>query len=197
MAMSERKQQWGAKQAVAYGLLAASVVFLSVEYFGAVYASAPLEQQRACHAMEPRQMSSAAPAFTLKDLSGKKVSLSSLRGKVVLLNFWATWCPPCVEELPSIIDLASTDLGPDFQLLTASVDEELPKLKALIKKFGAAGKKLPVLLDPDKKVASSFGTTKFPETYLIDKQGMIRYRFINKRHWTSTEALQCIRSLQK
>ena len=195
--MSTRARKWGVKQAVAYGLLTAVVVFLSVEYLGAVYASAPMERQRACHALEPRQMSSAAPNFTLKDLAGKQVSLSSLRGKVVLLNFWATWCPPCVEELPSIIDLAGADLGADFQLLTASVDEELPKLKALLKKFGAAGKKLPVLLDPEKKVASSFGTTKFPETYLIDKQGMIRYRFINKRHWTSPEALQCIRSLQQ
>ena len=195
--MSKRTMAWGLKQTVAYGVLAAVSLFMMVEYLSAVYAAAPLERQRACQALEPREMSVEAPDFLLPDLAGKKLRLSSLRGKVVLLNFWATWCPPCVEELPSIIGLHQADLGDNFKLLTVSVDEELPKVKALLAKFGAAGKSLPVVIDPTKKVATSFGTSKFPETYLIDKKGVIRYRFINKRHWTSPEALQCIRSLQK
>ena len=190
-------KRWGLKQSLGYGVVAAVSLFLMVEYLTAVQAAAPLERQRACHALEPRQMSQPAPDFQLKDLEGKNVRLSSLRGKVVLLNFWATWCPPCVEELPSIIALQKADLGSNFQLLTVSVDEELAKVKPLLARYGAAGLSLPVLLDPSKKVATSFGTSKFPETYLIDKQGVIRYRFINKRHWTNSEALQCIRSLIK
>ena len=184
-------------QALSYGVLACVSLFLMVEYLSAVHAASPLERQRACHALEPREMSLEAPDFTLPNLAGTKVRLSSLRGTVVLLNFWATWCPPCVEELPSIIGLQQTDLGSDFELLTVSVDEEVAKVKPLLAKQGPAGTKLPVLLDPKKKVATSFGTSKFPESYLIDKQGVIRYRFINKRHWTSPEALQCIRSLIK
>jgi len=170
-------------------------MYLMVEYISAVYAAAPQERLRACHALEPRQMSQQAPDFELSDLAGKKVRLASLRGKVVLVNFWATWCPPCVEELPSIIALQQAGLGADFKLLTVSVDEDKTKIKPLLAKQGAGGAGLPVLLDPEKKTASSYGTTKFPESYLIDKQGIIRYRFINKRHWTSPEALQCIRSL--
>ena len=184
--------RWGIKQALAYGVWVALSLLMMVKYVMAVHASAPMEQQRSCHALEPRELNQPAPEFELADLAGKKLKLSDLRGKVVLLNFWATWCPPCVEELPSIIALQKAGLGPDFRLLTVSVDEEPAKVKSLLKRKNA--RSLPVLLDPQKKVPTAFGTNKFPETYLIDRKGIIRYRFINKRDWSSPEALACIRS---
>ena len=193
------RPHWGAKQVLAYGLIAAVSLFVMVRYLQAVHASAVQQYAGACASLQPEVITDrAAPAFDLKDVAGKRTRLADLRGKLVLVNFWATWCPPCVEELPSIIKLnqlvSGSDLGRDVAVITISADEEPKKVTALMKKFGAPGKALPVLIDSQKKVPTAFGTTKFPETYLIDRQGKLRYRFINKRRWDSDEALQCLRN---
>lgn len=178
--------------------LAAYLVFVAVAAVLGVLFFQGLQQSKsiaagACLALRPVAQKGEAPAFELPGLDGKKRSLASLRGKVVLLHFWATWCPPCLEELPSLYRMQDALKGEDdFVLLTVSVDDKAK----IVQDFFAKHKvpPLPVVVDPTKKVPQSYGTTKFPETYLIGRDGKLRYRFIDKRDWASSAALSCLRT---
>jgi peroxiredoxin len=149
----------------------------------------------ACAALRPNPLSAnlraLVPDFELPDLTGKKVSLRSLLGHPVLVSFFATWCPPCVEEAPSLEELAGR-LGNKATVAIVSVDEDLDALK----KFYAKGSQTIVLRDESRKVPSSFGTSKFPESFLIDGAGKVRYAFINKRDWAVPEAAACVEGLR-
>ena len=112
-----------------------------------------------------------APDFTLSTLDGKQVSLSNFRGKVVMLHFWATWCPPCVEEIPTIDKLYRQMLGKNFEVLAVSVDEGgAPAVASFLQQNKMV---LPVLLDTRHEIAGRYGTFKFPETYIIDLKGVV------------------------
>jgi peroxiredoxin len=129
-----------------------------------------------------------APNFTLKDYQGRDVSLESLRGNVVLLNFWATWCKTCVVEMPSMERLVDRYKGKPFKLLAVSVDDDWPS----IRKFFANGTNLDVVLDTARAVPKQYGTEKFPETFLIDKDGTVRYYIVSDRDWTSPDVNGCL-----
>lgn len=147
--------------------------------------------EAACFALRPSPLSASLralnPDFELPDLKGGKVSLRSLRGKPVLLSFFATWCPPCVEEAPTLEVLASR-LGGKAEVVVVSVDEDLDALK----KFYAKGSAATVVRDETTKVPTSFGTSKYPESFLIDPDGRVRYAFINKRDWSVPQAAECV-----
>ena len=134
---------------------------------------------------------SQAPDFTLKDWSGKDISLSSLRGRVVLLNFWATWCSTCVVEMPSMERLKNMQAGRDFTLLAVSVDEGWDD----IRRFFQKGTKMTVVHDPEKKTPRLYGTEKFPETYIIDKEGNVRFYVVSNRDWDSPGMKACMDAL--
>jgi cytochrome c biogenesis protein CcmG/thiol:disulfide interchange protein DsbE len=148
----------------------------------------------ACGALRPSPLSPGLRAleadFTLPDLGGKPVSLRQLRGRPVLVSFFATWCPPCVEEAPSLDSLARR-LGNRATVLVVSVNEDLDALK----KFYAKGTATTVVRDESRKIPASFGTSKFPETFLLDRGGKVRYAFINQRDWSVPEAAACIEGL--
>ena len=134
-----------------------------------------------------------APDFTLNDLSGRPVQLSSLRGKVVLLNFWATWCPPCQGEIPSMLRLNQLMQGKSFQMLAVSVDEGgKDAVNAFFNKRGAA---LPALLDSDGAVARRYGTTGVPETFVIDAKGVIMKKVVGAMDWSSAETVSALEEL--
>ncbi len=134
-----------------------------------------------------------APEFTLPSLDGKAVSLSSYRGKVVMVHFWATWCPPCVEELPALERLYHAYAGKDLEVLTISVDEGgASDVAQFMRKNEFA---LPVLLNPDQSVARAYGTFKFPETYLVDREGIVRRKIIGAADWTSPAAQEIIQAM--
>lgn len=133
----------------------------------------------------------AAPDFKLKDYAGREIALSSLRGRVVLVNFWATWCETCVIEMPSLADLAVAEKEKPFTLLAVSVDDDWGAVRG----FFAKGTPLTVLLDPDKSVPPRYGTEKFPETFLIDRDGRIRYYVVSDRDWNSPDVKACIDQL--
>lgn len=118
--------------------------------------------------------------FELKTLDGRTVKLSSLAGKTVFLNFWATWCPPCVEEMPSLRRFhAKLQNHPDFVFLAVSTDEEWGVVRRFFEREPAP---FPVLLDPKGQIAKSYGTTKFPETYVI-RDGKVLGHVIGPRDW--------------
>lgn len=133
-----------------------------------------------------------APEFRLPGLNGQYVSLSDLRGKVVMVHFWATWCPPCVEELPTLAKLYQEFAGGDFVMLAVSVDEG--GAKAVTSFLQRNGLSLPVLLDPDRATAGRYGTFKFPETYIVDREGVVVHKVIGPRDWNDPAAIQILRA---
>lgn len=120
-----------------------------------------------------------APDFELKDLDGKVHHLSDYRGKVVVLNFWATWCPPCRKELPDFVEIQKAMADQGVQFIGIALDDEgIDKVKPWVASHAIP---YPILL-PDAKVAASYGEmSSIPVTYFIDRKGMIRQTFIGMR----------------
>jgi len=123
-----------------------------------------------------------ATAFALKDHLGQSYRLQDFRGKVVLLHFWATWCPPCLEEIPHVIQMAKQLQNKPIMILAISVDQ---RWEDALKIFPV--KNLPdnivLLLDPEAKVASAYGVFKFPETFFLNKDFYVVTRWIGSQNW--------------
>lgn len=113
-----------------------------------------------------------APDFVLKSASGKNVRLSELKGRIVMLNFWATWCGPCAEEIPHLNELHESLDPYDFELLGINLDEDQSKAVYLASKLKV---NFPVLFDTEKDVSKSFAIKAMPTTIIIDRAGKIRY----------------------
>jgi len=138
----------------------------------------------------PTRIGSAAPDFTIKD-DARSVSLHDLKGKVVLLNFWATWCPPCVEEMPSLVSLQAK-MKDKVTVLAISVDVDEGAYKKFVKDHGVD---LLTVRDPDEKSNTLYGTFKYPETYVIDRDGVVRRKFVGPVDWTSPDIVQYLSKL--
>lgn len=129
---------------------------------------------------------SPAPDFRLMDLHGKAVSLSDYRGKVVLLNFWATWCGPCKIEMPGMEALYRSMHSKGLEILAVSVDQQG---EAVTRPFQEAlGLSFPILHDLDYQVGLTYGARTLPMTFAIDRQGVIRQLVYGARDWNSPEA---------
>jgi peroxiredoxin len=138
---------------------------------------------------------SAAPDFTVRDLAGQEVKLAALKGKVVLVNFWATWCPPCREEIPSMMKLNQSMSGKQFQMLAISIDEGG---KAAVESFfKKSGMTLPAFLDTDGAVSRSYGITGVPETFIVDKAGIIQKKIVGGMDWSSPDVNAYLEELLK
>ena len=175
----------------------AAMAFVVVRFFAGAHETLAATRENACRALAPDPIPAAlqngpAPDFQLPDSSGKKISLAEQRGHPVMINFWATWCPPCVDEVPSLEDFARAIDGTDMRMLAVSVDDDW----APIRRFFVKGTKIGVLLDASHNVPKTFGTEKYPETYFVDAAGRVRYYFINKRNWSKPEAVACLESLR-
>lgn len=138
---------------------------------------------------------SAAPDFTVKSLAGQDVALASLKGKVVLVNFWATWCPPCKEEIPSMMKLNQQMAGKPFQMLAIAIDEG--GKEAVEGFFKKSGLSLPAYLDTDGAVSRIYGTTGVPETFVVDKTGIIRKKIVGGMDWSAPEVAAYLDELLK
>jgi peroxiredoxin len=157
-------------------------------------ACTPLCTMRPNYAAQNRR----APDFELANLNGDKVRLTDYRGKVVILNFWTKTCRPCLEELPSLGDLAQVLKRQEgMELVTICTDDTAADAKETLK--SVLGGKVPfeVLMDPDSKVvADKFGTTLYPETWFIDPDGVIRARIDGQRDWATALTIDLAKSLQ-
>ena len=134
-----------------------------------------------------------APDFTLPDLNGKMVSLADYRGKVVLLNIWATWCPPCVEEMPSMEKLYQELKDEGFEILAVSIDESGAEAVIPFVKKHRLG--FPALLDTKGSIKSLYQITGVPESFIIGKEGIIAEKVIGPRDWATPGAVQSFRNL--
>ena len=136
-----------------------------------------------------------APEFVLSDPSGKTYTLSELKGSVVFINFWATWCPPCVEEMPSLQNLYNGFKDKkEFRMITILYKDDYNKAMAYQKQNNYT---LPVLIDRELKSAKAYGVTGVPETYIVDKQGVLREKVIGPADWNSVQVDSLISNLIK
>lgn len=144
---------------------------------------------------EPVLEGKTAPDFTLPQIGSvgdKMVKLSDYKGKVVFVNFWATWCKPCEEEIPSmqVMYEALKKRYPDFELLAVSIDTEDPdKVEAFAKKYGV---QFPILHDRKGKVKEIYKTTGVPETFIIDQNGVIAEKVLGPRNWSKQDSVRTI-----
>lgn len=127
------------------------------------------------------QIGTVAPAFSLEDSQGQALNLESLRGKVVMLNFWATWCAPCRYEMPSLEALYQKYKDHDFVVVGVSIDEE--GWKAVEAFLNIVPVTFPILLDKEMRVSELYETYRVPESYLIDPQGIIVAKFVGPQNY--------------
>ena len=137
----------------------------------------------------PRQVDTVAPQFSLSDGS-QSVDLAKLRGKIVLLNFWASWCPPCIEELPTLMELHRR--MPEVVVVAISIDEDPEKYQRFLTKNHVD---LLSVRDPSQRIETMYGTAQIPETYVIDRHGRLRRKFVSAQNWTSPEIMEYLAKL--
>ncbi len=143
--------------------------------------------------IQPLNQLQRAPELRLENLEGKTIQLRGLKGKVVLLNFWATWCSPCKEEMPSMESLYQRFDRKDFTLLAVSVDfEEKEKVKGFVENKGYT---FPVLLDPKGRTLDLYKVRAIPTTFIIDKRGLILGKAIGPRKWDRPEVITMVQIL--
>jgi len=142
------------------------------------------------------QVGQKAPNFSLKDRSGRAFSLEQFRGNLVFINFWATWCPPCVKELPSMEILNQHLKAKNFVMMAISVDDSWPLINQFFSQdpfFSKQGKwpSFLVLHDPDKAVAERlYGCTGWPETYIVSAKGDLIQKFEGDVNWADPKMIQ-------
>jgi cytochrome c biogenesis protein CcmG, thiol:disulfide interchange protein DsbE len=139
----------------------------------------------------PPRIGNPAKEFSVQD-SDRKVSLDQFRGQIVVLNFWATWCPPCLEELPSLMTMQERMRGRGVVVVGVSIDVDQDAYHRFLKQQGI---NFLTVRDPQQKVAGLYGTTGWPETYIIDREGVLRRKFVGAVDWNEPEIVQFLSRL--
>lgn len=142
---------------------------------------------------EPSIAGRTAPMFAF-DVGGKPAKLSDLRGQVVVLNFWATWCPPCVEEVPSLNHLEQRMANRGVTILGVSVDEDAATYDQFLRDHHIT---FLTYRDATKRISSEYGTFMYPETYIIGRDGRIARKIIGPQNWDSLDLISYLESLRR
>ena len=133
-----------------------------------------------------------APKFSITTESGQKVSHTDFGGKLLVLNFWATWCPPCVEEMPSLNEFARTIQPQGVVVLGVSIDRNEKAYRDFLARHQLS---FQVARDPEESISSTYGTFKWPETYVIDREGKVVQKYVGPRDWTDPQIMNSIKAL--
>ncbi len=139
----------------------------------------------------PPRIGSTAPDFTVQD-SDRTVALNQFRGQIVVLNFWATWCPPCVEEMPSLVEMQRRMKAKGVTVVAVSIDVDQNAYRQFLKQHGVD---LLTVRDPEQKTPALYGTHGWPETFIIDRNGITRRKFIGAVDWTEPEITDFLNKL--
>lgn len=132
------------------------------------------------------------PDFTLNDMLGKPQSLSDYKGKVVLLNFWATWCPPCVKEMPSMQRVQDQLKTRGLEVVAVNMGDEVADVEQFLQRVPV---QFPILMDLEGEVLKSWRVVAFPTTFILDRDGSIQYALFGGFEWDSPEAIETLESL--
>ena len=151
--------------------------------FTALFACASIS----CKENPGAQVGAPVPGFTLPDLEGRMRALDELKGKVVVLNYWATWCPPCIEEMPSLEKLHEALASKGLVVVAVSVDERLSDIERFVDEWNLT---FTVLHDNGMKVSRSYQTFKYPETYIIDRSGRLKSKVVGARDWVAPSVIR-------
>ena len=151
------------------------------------------ERELAVRSTRQIQVGFPAPNFTFPDLNGHQVSLSDHRGKVVIINIWATWCPPCRQEMPSMQKLYERFKGENFEILAVSIDST--GREAVAPFVQTMNLTFPVLLDSKEDIGTLYGLTGVPESFIIDKEGIVVQKIIGPIDWATPHAFQFFQDL--
>lgn len=134
-----------------------------------------------------------APNFSFT-LDGQHTRLSALHGKIIILNFWATWCPPCVQETPSLEQMYKDMKPMGVTVLGVSVDDNASAYSAFLAKHHIT---FPTYRDPSKKIPETYGTFMYPESYVIGRNGVIQQKLIGAQNWTSPHMLDYLKAIAR
>lgn len=159
-------------------------LLLSLSFVAGAEAGAATDPMQALGLRAPTEVV-AAPEFSLSDLGGKKVQLKTLRGKLVFLNFFATWCGPCREEMPGMERLFRTHQDKGFVVLAVNMEESAKTIRPFVQQLKLS---FPIVLDTQGAVTRDYGVRALPVSFLIGRDGNIRWRAIGGRDWESAEA---------
>lgn len=135
-----------------------------------------------------------APGFTVTTDSGRKISVDDFGGRLLIVNFWATWCPPCINELPSLNQMAAELKGDGVVVLGISVDKDKAAYDKFLKKVKL---NFETSRNPDGDISADYGTFKYPETYVINRDGKVLEKFINEQPWMSPQIVSRLRGYAK
>jgi thiol-disulfide isomerase/thioredoxin len=150
----------------------------------AALAAAPWAGGAAADArLEPWKGTPEAPPIALQGLDGTPTTLEGLRGKVVVVNFWATWCEPCVEEMPSMQRLRDRLAARPFEILAVNYLEGAPRIRSFLEKVPVG---FPIIRDTDGAVTRAWKVRVFPSSFVVDAKGRIRYRIVGSTDWTAS-----------
>ncbi len=163
-------------------LLRAALAVLSAVFIAVIFLSL-----RDTSAKEGGQ----APDFAITTDQGRRVTPTSFGGKVLVLNFWATWCPPCVEEIPSLNEFQNRLASSGVVVVAVSIDKNPQKYRAFLDRIHVS---FETARDPGADISNEYGTFRYPESYII-KDGRIMRKFPNAEDWLSDEMMQYVRSL--
>ena len=130
-----------------------------------------------------------APKLAGKDLQGSPFDLEGRKGRVVVLNFWATWCEPCRDELPSLERLQKARAGKPFDVVTVNFGEQPERIRTFLEREFV---ELPVVLDRDKEAAGRWKVGGLPMTFIVDARGRVRYQVFGERKWDDVQALAVV-----
>jgi len=188
-------EKWIKKNAVDFQRMWAAVAFvtffLSLTLSGRALSSVDLYTSAGLSRIVGE---SEAPEFVLKTVDGQDLDRRALKGKVVLVNFWATWCGPCKDEMPTLERLQQSLNGENFMILAITADDQREAIKAFSKTQGLT---FPILLDAEKDVGAAFGVRGLPTSFLIDREGRLVGRAVGPLPWDGPNVLALIRSLLK
>ncbi|MEM9492030.1 MAG: TlpA disulfide reductase family protein [Myxococcota bacterium] len=205
-----REQKTSFRKTVATVIVAAACLLIAVQYALMIEPAAANELDAACTALRPAAENASLGSlpsdevvdFTATSYDGKPVRLSDYRGKVVFVNFWATWCGVCEAEKPGLEEMASLMRDGDFEVLTLASNHTWKEVADYAARKFPDGTSFDVLLDPPASeddnlgtIARSFGISKVPDTLVIDREGKVHFYFVNRRDWNSDVAKTCLRGL--
>ncbi len=188
-------------------LVAAAALLLFLLVSGGLVFGYGLSLQRAvqsqnsspCRPLTPKPLDGPAPDFSVVDVAtGETLTLKDLRGKFVVLNFWASWCEPCITEWPQIARLAERFAArDDIVVLAVSQDETAEEVTKFLERMSLKSSGVRVGWDSEKTVAKSYGTDKLPDTYFIGSDGQLISAFVNVRDWGRPGAYRCVESVAR